>query len=217
MKGAGCLLRVGLGQFNEPPLLPRRFRLPAATCPGAVERERDAWVQAIDKLCSEWKRKSMGEHAFAVQPTLRNIRIEEEAEEPERTVSAPTGGLGGDHEAADDQVSPAPSSAAATGSDPAHPKRVPNPRTKTPAPDVAPEDSLAAPTPVLPTAPQPSPTLAVPLPPPPPPMPTKWSSSKEKRTKPFHWDVVAPDKVNSAALVTLRNVFVHHSNHNNKY
>lgn len=197
-----------MGQFNQPPLLPRRFRLPAATGPGAVERERDAWVQAIGKLCSEWKRKSMGEHAFAVQPTLRNISIEEEAEE--RTVSPSSGGLGGDlyrpgtRGAADDPGSPAPFS------DPADSKHVPSPRGKTSAPDVAPEDSLAAP--------EPSPALAVSLPPPPPPLPTKRSSSKKKKlTKPFHWDIVAPEKVNCAALVTLRNVFVHRSNQKHKY
>lgn len=43
-----------------------------ATDPGAVQRERDAWVQAIDKLCSDWKRKSKGEHMVAETMTLQN-------------------------------------------------------------------------------------------------------------------------------------------------
>lgn len=172
----------------------------------------------------------MGEHAFVGQQTLRNISIEEEAEEPERTVSdlEPTGGSGGDvyppgnRDAADDQISPDPVSAGDAESDPSDHKPVPRSRRKMSAPDVGPEDSLAAPQP-SPTSPQASPTheastpstsihqslshesrpaaVNVPLPPPPPLLPMKWSISKKRHTKPFHWDVVAPDKVNSAALL----------------
>lgn len=168
----------------------------------------------------------MGEHAFVGQQTLRNISIEEEeAEEPERTVSdlEPTGGSGGDLDPPgnpDDQISPAPSSAGAADSDPSDQKPVPRSRRKLSAPDVGPEDSPAAPQP-SPTPSQASPThqastpststhqspshgsrpaaANVPVPPPPPPLPMKWSISKKRHTKPFHWDVVAPDKVNIAA------------------
>lgn len=161
----------------------------------------------------------MGEHAFVGIQTLRHISIEEEAEEPERTVSdlEPTGGSGGNH---DDQISPAPFCAGAAESAPPAHKPVPRTRRKTSAPDVGPEDSLAAPQPP-PTSPQASPThkastpstsihqslspesrpaaATVPLPPPPPPLPMKWNISKKMHTKPFHWDVVAPDKVSSSA------------------
>lgn len=229
--------------------------MPAHAGPGSVECERDAWVQAIDKLCSEWKRKSMGEHMFVAAQTLRHISIEEEAEEPERTASEANGGLGGDYPPVSaDQVSPGPPSAAATGSDPSVHKPVAQPRRKMSAPDDGPEDSPTVSTPVppivlrpspspssphppftashlpspvpqacpsspvpqlCPLSPKPSPTsktwihqppshdsspAAVPLPPPPPPLFMKWTrGSKKKLTKPFHWDVVAPDKVNSAA------------------
>lgn len=167
----------------------------------------------------------MGEHAFVGHQTLRNISIEEEAEEPEGTASdlEPTGGSGGDVYPPGnrgDQISPDPSAAGAADSDPSNHKPVPRSRRKLSAPDVGPEDSLAAPQP-SPTSSQASPThgastpstsihqslshesrpaaAQVPLPPPPPPLPTKWSISRKRHTKPFHWDVVAPDKVNSAA------------------
>lgn len=72
-----------------------QFRVPASdetSAPGGVQRERDAWVQAIHKLCSDWKRKSMGEHFFVGTNVLRNISIEEEAEDADLESS---GGFGG--------------------------------------------------------------------------------------------------------------------------
>lgn len=48
------------------------------TAPGAVQRERDAWVQAIHRLCSDWKRKSMSEHTFMETMGLRHLSITEE-------------------------------------------------------------------------------------------------------------------------------------------
>uniref|UniRef100_UPI0037E7538C uncharacterized protein n=1 Tax=Semicossyphus pulcher TaxID=241346 RepID=UPI0037E7538C len=61
-----------------------QFRVPVpdqTSAPGAVQRERDAWVQAIDKLCKDWKRKSMGEHMFVEKTILQSISISEEAED----------------------------------------------------------------------------------------------------------------------------------------
>lgn len=55
--------------------------------PGSVQRERDAWMQAIGKLCSEWKRKSSGEHVFADKMTLRNNIITVEEEDTEKKIS----------------------------------------------------------------------------------------------------------------------------------
>ncbi len=64
------------------------------TSPGAVQRERDAWVQAIHKLCSDWKRKSMGEHTFVETKVLRNISIAEDAEDTDTDLES-SGGFGG--------------------------------------------------------------------------------------------------------------------------
>ncbi|XP_029361871.1 formin-like protein 13 [Echeneis naucrates] len=54
-----------------------QFKVPVsdqASPKGDIQRVRDAWVHAIDKLCSEWKRKSKGE-------TPRNLTIAEDAED----------------------------------------------------------------------------------------------------------------------------------------
>ena len=40
----------------------------------AIQRARDAWVQAIDKLCLDWKRKSQSEHIYE-DPRLIDLRI----------------------------------------------------------------------------------------------------------------------------------------------
>lgn len=58
------------------------FRIPASdqtATPGAVKGERDAWVQAIDKLCLDWKRKSMGELMFVGMKDVCSISIDEES------------------------------------------------------------------------------------------------------------------------------------------
>lgn len=65
-----------------------QFKVPApdqTLSPGAVQKERDAWVQAIDKLCKDWKRKSMGEQVFLENMTIRDISIAEDAEDTEDT------------------------------------------------------------------------------------------------------------------------------------
>ncbi|KAI3357778.1 hypothetical protein L3Q82_016171, partial [Scortum barcoo] len=74
-----------------------QFQVPASdetTTPGGVQRERDAWVQAIHKLCSDWKRKSMGEHLFVGTKVLRNDSIAEEAEDGDTDLES-SGGFGG--------------------------------------------------------------------------------------------------------------------------
>ncbi|KAM4562758.1 uncharacterized protein PAE49_011106 isoform 2-T2 [Odontesthes bonariensis] len=61
-----------------------QFRVPIpdeTAAPGAVQRERDAWVQAIDKLCKDWKRKSRSEHMFVETKTLRHLSIAEDPED----------------------------------------------------------------------------------------------------------------------------------------
>nr|XP_046253301.1 formin-like protein 13 [Scatophagus argus] len=60
-----------------------QFRVPVpdqSSGPGTVQSERDAWVQAIDKLCSDWKRKSVGEHTSVGTKGLRKTSIAEDTE-----------------------------------------------------------------------------------------------------------------------------------------
>ncbi|XP_068191975.1 uncharacterized protein [Antennarius striatus] len=64
-----------------------RMMVPAPASPStALQNERDAWVEAIHKLCLEWKRKSTTEDAkdaeddFPEMTSLRNISITEERE-----------------------------------------------------------------------------------------------------------------------------------------
>lgn len=60
-----------------------RFKVPITeetSAPGAVQSERDAWVEAIDKLCSDWKRKSMGGDMLIQTKIQRNLSITEETE-----------------------------------------------------------------------------------------------------------------------------------------
>ncbi|KAF7669501.1 hypothetical protein LDENG_00189520 [Lucifuga dentata] len=45
------------------------------------QKERDAWVQAIDKLCLDWKRKSQAEHTYTSPRAVQRCSIAEEAED----------------------------------------------------------------------------------------------------------------------------------------
>ncbi|XP_040049664.2 uncharacterized protein LOC120829539 [Gasterosteus aculeatus] len=64
-----------------------QFRVPLpdeAAAPGSVQKERDAWVQAIDALCSGWKRKSMDGSNFMKKNRPRHLSIPEDTDsEPE--------------------------------------------------------------------------------------------------------------------------------------
>lgn len=139
------------------------------TDPGAVQRERDAWVQAIDRLCSAWKRKSKGEHTFAETVTLRHDSIAEDAEssgpDPESNgdIYPPV-----DYENLDPADGGGDGSSAGDGgqSPPSADKPVPKPRStkktadKVTGPDTlpaAPSPNSAGVDPVSPTSPQPSP------------------------------------------------------------
>ncbi|XP_017274741.1 formin-like protein 13 [Kryptolebias marmoratus] len=63
--------------------------------PTAAQKERDAWVQAIDKLCSEWKRKSRCEYIFDEKSSLRQIIIPEDPEDNNMDLES-NGELGGE-------------------------------------------------------------------------------------------------------------------------
>lgn len=54
-----------------------RFQVPVtelSKSTEAIQKERDAWVQAIDKLCLDWKRKSQSEHIYE-DPRVIDLRI----------------------------------------------------------------------------------------------------------------------------------------------
>ncbi|XP_040914790.1 formin-like protein 13 [Toxotes jaculatrix] len=61
-----------------------QFKVPVSdqsSAQEAVQSERDAWVQAIDQLCSEWKRKSNGKHTFVETKSQQNLRTDEDTED----------------------------------------------------------------------------------------------------------------------------------------
>ncbi|XP_029292542.1 formin-like protein 13 isoform X2 [Cottoperca gobio] len=73
-----------------------QFRVPLpdqTASPGAVQRERDAWVHAIDRLCSDWKRKSKIEPMFVDKKDLRHLSLSED--EDTNTDLESSGGFGG--------------------------------------------------------------------------------------------------------------------------
>lgn len=136
--------------------------------PGAVQKERDAWVQAIDKLCSHWKRKSRGEHMFVETKTLQHLSITEEDNDTDLESSDELGGggiiypspdylnadptyRGGDHTSHGDMSQ--------TCSSAEYPKPVPKPRSpKTAVQVTGPENlnpipSLTSASVVVPTSP----------------------------------------------------------------
>ncbi|KAK2851872.1 hypothetical protein Q5P01_008148 [Channa striata] len=178
--------------------------------PGGVQRERDSWVQAIDRLCSDWKRKSMGEQMFVEKKLQRNQSTSEETETNSSELESnggfkagnmtaiyppadyenakPTSG-GGDHLSASDMNQSRPSAN--------YTKPIPKPRSNG---KTAPED--AGPD-VLPPVPSPtsrSSSVVTPPPPPtappPPPLPSTLSTNSRKtRTKAFHWDQINSEKI----------------------
>ncbi|XP_023248680.1 formin-like protein 17 [Seriola lalandi dorsalis] len=75
-----------------------QFKVPVSdqtSAQGAVQRERDAWVHAIDKLCADWKRKSKGKHTFVETKILQNLSIAEDAEDTNRDLESSGGFSGG--------------------------------------------------------------------------------------------------------------------------
>lgn len=150
------------------------FRIPASdqtTTPGAVQSERDAWVQAIDKLCLDWKRKSMGELMFVGMKDLCSISIGEESYDADLQSN---GGTSDVQPPAASQTADLPTeggtASLAVEEDPKSPSAfqpVPKPRifkddaVQDPGPDVPPPvQQLTTPTPV----PSSSPIFFLPLP-----------------------------------------------------
>ncbi|XP_070766720.1 uncharacterized protein [Enoplosus armatus] len=189
-----------------------QFRVPVpdqTSAPGAVQRERDAWVQAIDKLCSDWKRKSMGEHMFVQTKGLRNLSISEDTEDTDLESS---GGIIIYPPADYTKPVPKPRSSKTTSAEVIGPDILPPVPSPT-SPTVA---ALSSP-----TSPQPSPSYTALTPstkvpeslthesassvvkgpsppwiPAPPPLPIQLKMNiKKRRTKAFHWDLVGSEKI----------------------
>ncbi|XP_029993579.1 formin-like protein 13 [Sphaeramia orbicularis] len=153
------------------------FKVPATdqtNAPGSVQKERDAWFQAIHKLCSDWKRKSSCEQTFVEKPSLRHQSIVEEPEDTDTDLES-SGGFSGKninniHPPVDYPNEDAPSDhgePSSAGEPPDDPKRpVPKPRltpVKVTKPDIVPVSPV--PPPVSPTVVPPLPPRSSPLPP----------------------------------------------------
>lgn len=152
-----------------------QFRVPApdqTASPGAVQKERDGWVQAIHKLCSDWKRKSRSEHTYLEIETFRHLSIPEDAEDNDTDLES-SGGFGAessiyppiDHENTDPTCSGGGDLSAGDASQTCpsadYTKPVPKPRLakKTSDQDTRPDVLPAIPSPTSPHAPAPvSPT-----------------------------------------------------------
>ncbi|XP_077370228.1 uncharacterized protein LOC144014333 [Festucalex cinctus] len=165
------------------------FRVPPSSqpLPGAVQTERDAWVRAVSKLCSDWKRKSKSERMFVASESLRHLSIAEDVGEDNN---------GSDVESSGEDVYEDPNLAHETSQ--SSPSAVPDVPTQTapvpthshpgPPPSMEPPnngaDSIGDKVPSIKTIP------------PPPPLPLKFKIRPRKnRTKAFHWDLVGPDKI----------------------
>ena len=156
-----------------------RFKVPGAdqtAAPGTVQKERDAWVQAIDKLCSHWKRKSRSDHMFVETKTLQHLCITEEDNDTDLESSSEFGGGGIIYPPADyananptyssnDNVSHGDPNESYSSA--AYPRPVPTPRSPKTAVQVTGPDHLSpiqsptspsASVPTLPSSPPPSPS-----------------------------------------------------------
>ncbi|XP_061665725.1 uncharacterized protein LOC133495285 [Syngnathoides biaculeatus] len=164
------------------------FRVPppCQPLPGAVQSERDAWVQAIRMLCSEWKRKSKTEHMLAVNESLRHLSIAEDVGEDCN---------GFDVESSGEDVYEDPNLSG--DMNPSPPQEVP----KQTDPDLTPSYVGPAPSSREPPHRHPAGSRGDKVPctkeiPPPPPLPLNLKINPRKiRTKAFHWDLVGPDKI----------------------
>lgn len=155
-----------------------------------IQGERDSWVQAINKLCMNWKRCSQSEPMYKDLKELRESRavtgVLQQSEDGTLSYSLLLS------EESDGEESSAPTGVRAF-----------------PLPPIPPLAKPSNPE-LLPTTPPPSPLYSalqpkVPPPPPvpaPPPLPRKQKLPKQ-RTKAFHWDLVAQDKVTSLLLLIL--------------
>ncbi|KAM9445963.1 uncharacterized protein Hap1MRO34_024664 [Clarias gariepinus] len=163
-----------------------------------VRSERDAWVEAIDVLCMDWKSKSQSEHVYEelrscakIAQSMNECRTKEEREPEADRMQQNSGSA---------LVQPIPRPRVSTPNAP-----VPLPRAP---PVLEPVPELKLPSTLVKTAePEPIPQLAavispmftsalIPSPPLPPPLPRKtMTKTVTERTKAFHWDIIMQDKI----------------------
>ncbi|KAG7472064.1 hypothetical protein MATL_G00104550 [Megalops atlanticus] len=164
------------------------FRVPVtdqAKSTEAIRQERDEWVQAIDRLCLEWKRKSQSE-GQNVYECIREPGAwggSGEARGERGSMVLPTGDARPEESSDEDKSEAKPLS----------PPAPLTPKPTTPVPVLVPVVPSPVPVPVPQFAMIPPPP---PLAPAPPPLPSKINANpRSMRTKAFHWDVVSQDKM----------------------
>ncbi|XP_019721880.1 formin-like protein 13 [Hippocampus comes] len=166
------------------------FRVPPSSqpLPGAVQTERDAWVHAISKLCSDWKRKSKSERMFMGGESLRHLSIAEDVGEDNNDSDLESAGedlyedpnLAGEmNQSSSPEIPDVPKQAAPdpTLSHPGPPPSSMDPKNNQTGSQ---EDTVSS-------------TKTIP---PPPPLPLRFNlSPRNIHTKAFHWDLIGPDKI----------------------
>ncbi|XP_059384383.1 uncharacterized protein LOC132118513 isoform X2 [Carassius carassius] len=193
------------------------FRIPKSDhiTPEAITNERDAWVKAIKQLCVDWKRKSHPEHFYeAPEKDLTDVK-ESESKTPDnhdplapprvppslrprlpRTSPIVPAALSAspDPETASLEASEAEPQPTLTAQN----RAVHKPDlTPSAVPVTSPVATCSSPDPFVLPPPLPVPSAVpgpVPSAPLPPPLPIK-SKPLSERTKAFHWDLVAQDKI----------------------
>lgn len=213
-----------------------RFKMPASDQPGAVQKERDDWVTAIHRLCSDWKRKSMGDALFV--ESLQSQSIAEDIEDTNTDLESSGGFSSGSivyppvdyeimssngdssqiHPPAEDlKPVPAPRSCKRANSQdtssPTSPTAAPTSSPTSPSPSSTPTTSSSTTvSESLKNESAGSPAVKGPPPPPkipvPPPLPIKpiKKNLNKLRTKAFHWDTVSSEKVQHVKLVFISRV-----------
>ncbi|XP_029574671.1 protein diaphanous homolog 1 [Salmo trutta] len=169
----------------------------------AIQKERDAWVQAIDKLCLDWKRTSQSEHFHEETRALRICdNVKDILEENKSTDGQGLRGTdlvsSADNLSAGEKIESKPPTSPLPK--PCSPVKllvnVPFPGpvlSPVPIPVRAP---VLDPVPATVPVPIPSMVPAPPFIPMPPPLPFKPSSKPlTERTRAFHWDEVGSDKI----------------------
>lgn len=161
---------------------------------GSVQEQRDTWVKAIDKLCRDWKRKSMGEQKLLEMIPLQHLSIAEQLEDDDvESIGLPSPTAANMEEGHSKEwlppaspQSPSSPSPLSPGVLPQSPGLHPHQRPSSLLPESASQEPGSPPIPA-------APPLIIPVPPP---LPLKLQTKRRKpTTKAFHWDVVSSEKI----------------------
>ncbi|XP_053704318.1 uncharacterized protein LOC128749102 isoform X3 [Synchiropus splendidus] len=191
---------------------------------GSAQEQRDSWVKAIDKLCCDWKRRSLGEKKLLEMIPLRHLSIDEQLEdnnvnqESSNSLDSlshhPQGDAGNMEEGCCKELlppaspqSPGPSPTVSPGVGPSSPTSSvppqspgsfpfsPHQHPSSPIPELVTQEPDSLPGKLSPPDPPPLPP-SIPLPPP---LPLKVRTNRRKqRTKAFHWDEVRAEKISKS-------------------